>query len=185
MAIQVQWYGSDIKRLKELEEESLRLKQMYADLSLKAQMWEDIIKKLQPPALDRKVWAQELQAQYGVSILVSCQVVCISRTAYYYKPKLSDNIEIIDVLNELTDKHNRWVGVPNALGYTWTMVFVSDRLHNNIRFRTFNVIDNYNWEVLGIEVGTSMPSLRVIRYLDQLAEWLSYPKQILVDNAVS
>ena len=27
-----------------------------------------------------------------------------------------------------------------------------------------------------------MPSLRVIRYLDQLAEWHGYPKQIRVDN---
>jgi len=32
----------------------------------------------------------------------------MSRTAYYYKPKLSDDSEIIDVLNKLTDKHNRW-----------------------------------------------------------------------------
>ena len=37
---------TDVKRLKELEEENRRLKQMYADLSLKAQMQEDIIKKL-------------------------------------------------------------------------------------------------------------------------------------------
>jgi len=38
--------ASDVKRLKELEEENRRFKQMYADLSLKAQMPEDIIKKL-------------------------------------------------------------------------------------------------------------------------------------------
>nr|WP_265089357.1 hypothetical protein [Psychrobacter sp. HII-4] len=38
--------ASDVKRLKELEEENRRLKKMYADLSLKAQMQEDIIKKL-------------------------------------------------------------------------------------------------------------------------------------------
>lgn len=37
---------SDIKRLKELEEENRRLKQMYADLSLKSQLQEEIIKKL-------------------------------------------------------------------------------------------------------------------------------------------
>lgn len=37
---------SDVKRLKELEEENRRLKQMYAELSLKSQMQEDIIKKL-------------------------------------------------------------------------------------------------------------------------------------------
>ena len=38
--------ASDVRRLKELEEENRRLKQMYAELSLKSQMREDIIKKL-------------------------------------------------------------------------------------------------------------------------------------------
>lgn len=38
--------ASDVKRLKELEEENRRLKQMYADLSVKSQMQEEIIKKL-------------------------------------------------------------------------------------------------------------------------------------------
>lgn len=38
--------ASDVKRLKELEEEKRRIKQMYADLSLKSQMQEEIIKKL-------------------------------------------------------------------------------------------------------------------------------------------
>ena len=38
--------GEQLRRLKELEEENRRLKQMYADLSLKSQMQEDIIKKL-------------------------------------------------------------------------------------------------------------------------------------------
>lgn len=37
---------SDLKRLKALEEENRRLKQMYADLSLKSQLQEEIIKKL-------------------------------------------------------------------------------------------------------------------------------------------
>ncbi len=38
--------ASDVRRLKELEEENRKLKQMYADLSLKSQMQEEIIKKL-------------------------------------------------------------------------------------------------------------------------------------------
>ncbi|OCG58504.1 transposase [Gilliamella sp. Nev5-1] len=37
---------SDIKRLKELEAENRKLKQMFAELSLKSQLQEDIIKKL-------------------------------------------------------------------------------------------------------------------------------------------
>ncbi|PNK61333.1 IS3 family transposase [Psychrobacter sp. FDAARGOS_221] len=137
----------------------------------------------------------------------------MSRTTYYYKPKLSDDSEIVDVLNKLTDKHNRWgfpkclkcirklgyswnhkrvhrvytalnlnlhrkskrrlpirnpqpLSAPSVLGHTWFMDFMSDKLHDNIRFRTFNVIDDYNREVLGIDISTNMPSLRVIRYLD-------------------
>ena len=38
--------ASDIRRMKELEEENRRLKQMYAELSLKSQMQEEIRKKL-------------------------------------------------------------------------------------------------------------------------------------------
>ena len=38
--------ASDVRRMKELEDEKRRLKQMYADLSLKSRMQEEIIKKL-------------------------------------------------------------------------------------------------------------------------------------------
>lgn len=37
---------SEVQRLKDLEEENRRLKQMYADLSLKSMLQEEIIKKL-------------------------------------------------------------------------------------------------------------------------------------------
>ena len=38
-------------------------------------------------------------------------------------------------------------------------------------FRTFNVIDDYNREGLGIEVDLSLPSARVIRALERIIEW--------------
>jgi len=38
--------ASDIRRIKELEDENRRLKQMYADLSLKSEMQAEVIKKL-------------------------------------------------------------------------------------------------------------------------------------------
>ncbi len=38
--------SSDIKRLKELEAENRKLKQMFAEFSLKSQLQEEIIKKL-------------------------------------------------------------------------------------------------------------------------------------------
>jgi putative transposase len=62
------------------------------------------------------------------------------------------------------------------------MDFMSDQLRSNARYRAFTVIDDYNRELLGIDIATSMPSLRVVRYLDRLAEWHGYPKKIRVDN---
>jgi putative transposase len=49
-------------------------------------------------------------------------------------------------------------------------------------FRTFNVIDDYNREGLGIDVDLSLPSARVIRSLEQIIEWRGKPAAIRLDN---
>lgn len=72
--------------------------------------------------------------------------------------------------------------VPSQQGDCWSMHFVSDSLYNKVRFRTFNVIDDFNRELLSIDISTSIPALRVIRYLDKLADYHGYPKKIRVDN---
>ena len=48
--------------------------------------------------------------------------------------------------------------------------------------RTFNVIDDYSREGLGIEVDLSLPSERVIRSLGQIIEWRGKPSAIRCDN---
>lgn len=62
------------------------------------------------------------------------------------------------------------------------MDFLSDRLENSVQFRTFNVIDDCNRELLGIDIGTGLPSARVTRYLDGLTSWHGYPRKVRVDN---
>jgi putative transposase len=57
-----------------------------------------------------------------------------------------------------------------------------DQLANGRCFRTFNVIDDFNREGLGIEVDFSLPSARVIRALDQIIEWRGTPCNIRCDN---
>lgn len=49
-------------------------------------------------------------------------------------------------------------------------------------YRLFNVIDDFRREGLGIEVGFSLPALRVIRALEQIIEWRGQPKVIRCDN---
>ena len=72
--------------------------------------------------------------------------------------------------------------VPEAPNEVWSMDFMADQLHNGRSFRTFNVLDDYNREGLGIEVDLSLPSLRVQRALDQIIEWRGKPKAIRCDN---
>lgn len=71
---------------------------------------------------------------------------------------------------------------PEQANIAWSMDFMSDSLENGRKFRTLNIIDDFNREVLWIEIDTSLPSERVIRVLDMLALWHGYPQQIRVDN---
>lgn len=72
--------------------------------------------------------------------------------------------------------------VPTAENQVWSMDFMSDQLVSGKTFRTFNVIDDYNREGLGIEVDLSLPAARVIRTLDRIIEWRGKPSAIRCDN---
>ena len=57
-----------------------------------------------------------------------------------------------------------------------------DRLANGRALRTFNVLDDYNREGLGIDVDFSLSGPRITRCLDQIIEWRGKPKVIRCDN---
>ncbi|WMY91552.1 IS3 family transposase [Snodgrassella communis] len=74
------------------------------------------------------------------------------------------------------------LSVPNKSGECWSMDFMRDSSRNQRRFRTFNVIDDFNREALGIDIAVSLPAGRVTRYLGNLAEYDGYPLTIRVVN---
>ena len=74
------------------------------------------------------------------------------------------------------------LAVPEAVNQCWSVDFMSDALWNGRRFRTFNVVDDYNREALAIEIDLSLPSRRVIRVLDRIAETRGLPQKIRFDN---
>ena len=74
------------------------------------------------------------------------------------------------------------LAVPRCANEVWSMDFMSDTLVDGRSFRTFNVLDDYNREGLGIEVDLSLPSARVIRSLEQIIEWRGKPQVIRCDN---
>jgi len=74
------------------------------------------------------------------------------------------------------------LAVPRQINEVWSIDFMHDALSSGTTFRTFNVLDDYNREGLGIEVDLSLPSQRIIRALDQIIEWRGKPKVIRCDN---
>jgi len=74
------------------------------------------------------------------------------------------------------------LAVPTDANCCWSIDFMSDALINGQRFRTFNVLDDFNREVLGIDIDTSLPAARVVRVLDQISSWRGYPEKLRMDN---
>jgi len=71
---------------------------------------------------------------------------------------------------------------PAVLNQTWALDFVHDRLEDGRPFRTLNVLDEGNREVLAIEVETSLPSRRVVAVLEQLVALHGRPQKLRLDN---
>ena len=84
----------------------------------------------------------------------------------------------------LPSRHPEPLAEPAMANQCWSMDFMSDSLFCGRRFRTFNVVDDFNREALAIEVDLSLPSLRVIRVLERIAAWRGYPKKLRMDNGL-
>ena len=57
-----------------------------------------------------------------------------------------------------------------------------DGLIDGKPFRSFNVLDDYNREILNITLDKGLSSKRIIRELDKLLEWRGRPEELRVDN---
>jgi putative transposase len=173
-------------------------------------------------------------AEYAIktheaSVSRVCKLLNLSRSVYHYKPKLTDDNEIKQTLEELASKHRRYgfkkmfnktrqrgyrwnhkrvyrvycdmqlnlrrrpkkrlparakieLAQPEKINMSWSMDFMSDALMCGKRFRTVNLIDDCNREALGIKASISLPSKRVIEFLDSIAFSRGYPLQLRLDN---
>lgn len=74
------------------------------------------------------------------------------------------------------------LSVPVMADRVWSADFMSDALYHGMRFRTFNVIDDFNRESLAIEIDTSLRTSRVIRVLERLGAERGYPHVLRADN---
>jgi len=61
------------------------------------------------------------------------------------------------------------LATPEALNQSWSFDFMHDALVCGRRFRTFNVVDDFNREALSIEIDLNLPALQVVRVLDRIS----------------
>ena len=75
---------SELRRLRQLEEENAQLKKLVADLSLDRQILKDVIKKVLRPKVKKKLIIF-IMAAYQVAIRRACAVLPMHRSVFYYK----------------------------------------------------------------------------------------------------
>uniref|UniRef100_UPI000365D49F IS3 family transposase n=1 Tax=Marinobacterium rhizophilum TaxID=420402 RepID=UPI000365D49F len=74
------------------------------------------------------------------------------------------------------------LAVPVQVNHCWSMDFMHDALRCSRKFRTFNVVDDFNREALAIEIDLNLPATRVIRTLERVVAWRGKPLKVRVDN---
>ncbi|WP_346825015.1 IS3 family transposase (plasmid) [Ralstonia solanacearum] len=121
--------GMDVSlmaRMKELEAENARLRKMYVEEKLKAEIVAEALgKKVVKPSRRREMAERAVQAR-GLSIRLACEAFGISQTCYRYAGKRNqENDEIADWLLRLTDNHRNWgfglcfLYLRNVKGFGW------------------------------------------------------------------
>lgn len=106
---------SMMARLKELEAENARLKKMYIEEKLKAEIVTEALAKSGKAVQDK-----------GISIRLACQAFAVSETCYRYEAKHNaENEQIANWLIRLTYNHRIWgfglcyLYLLNVKGFTW------------------------------------------------------------------
>jgi putative transposase len=62
------------------------------------------------------------------------------------------------------------LAIPTRQNERWSMDFISDALSEGRKFRSLNIVDDFNRECLAAEVDTSITGARVVRVLERLRE---------------
>jgi transposase InsO family protein len=91
-------------------------------------------------------------------------------------------LRVTSIRIKACDARRRFSAVPEAMNECWSADFMNNALWGSRRFRTFNVVDDFNREGLAIEVDFNLPAEGVVRTLDRIAAEPGYPRKLRLDN---
>ncbi|MDR7088638.1 transposase InsO family protein [Cellvibrio fibrivorans] len=118
--------------------------------------------------------ASEQYPAYGFSKLLKI----LRRRGHYWNHKRVHRIYCELNLNRrrrgkkrLPTRNPEPLTVPTTANHCWSMDFMNDALMCGRRFRTFNLLDDFNREVLAIEIDFCLPAARVVRVLERAIAW--------------
>lgn len=118
--------------------------------------------------------ASEQYPVYGFSKLLKI----LRRRGHYWNRKWVHRIYCELNLNRrrrgkkrLPTRNPEPLTVPTTANQCWSMDFMNDALMCGRRFRTFNLLDDFNREVLAIEIDFSLPAARVGSIWQNIKRW--------------
>ncbi|MBA5226617.1 MULTISPECIES: IS3 family transposase [Pectobacterium] len=118
--------ASLMTRLKELEDENRRLKKMYAEERLKAEIIQEAMPKKVVKPSQRRQMAKAAVENRHISVRFACQIFAVSESCYRYTPKLDEeNQQIAAWLLRITDSQRNWgfglcyLYLRNVKGFGW------------------------------------------------------------------
>jgi putative transposase len=74
------------------------------------------------------------------------------------------------------------LAIPTQPNQRWSMDFITDALSEGRKFRSLNIVDDFNRECLAAEVDTSLTGARVVRVLERLQELRGLPQILVMDK---
>jgi transposase InsO family protein len=145
-----------LRRLRTLEEENSKLKQLVGDWSLEKKMLQDVLSKN---------FEARRQAHSGTG---GAKGMGIRRR----KRSRRKSVQVRETRS-----------MPQRANHSWSMDFLSDQRVGGQRFRLLTIVDDHCRESVAIEVGQRLTRDDVVRVLDGVASQRGKPQTIRLDNA--
>jgi hypothetical protein len=82
---------SELRRLRLLEEENRKLKQLVADLSLDKHILQEVVKKKVLRPAQKRVLVVQINAWYEVGLQRACGLMVLERSSFYYRSHPRDH----------------------------------------------------------------------------------------------